>query len=347
MAENKEEEDLSAVWAELDAASREFRRNTDSDPVDEWRTRHGRFSGSAVGHVCTNACILDPIAKDVFGCTLTGMIHLCGIDQCTASVLCGAGHFACGLTGYELDRVRVHEWSASIGCDMPTQGNAHAARSNISYKKKRHASARTRRSSCRDIITGAITKILKNPDESVLVKKKWHVILAGIRRSTRTYEQECVVNHELPNMAIVEDIAQRHMIRGRMWNRERCSDERLKFYVDTICALWETVVPIMAQTRTETHMKIFAIGCLYKIQHGFDVRGNRILPEDEWLTKNLPLACDIGSYGFPKRFVTVGRNTLLEAFKHLVLTNKLTRADLDVTRNTGRGGEAGATAGKA
>jgi hypothetical protein len=132
-------------------------------------------------------------------------------------------------------------------------------------------------------------------------------------------------------MYTVQDLAERHLIRCRLWNREQCSDERMDFYVGAIGHLWQTVSTIMPTNRTETHMKIFAVGCLYMIQHGFTVDGNRILPVDQWLQDNLPLACEIGDYGFPKRFVTMGRNTLLEAFKQLVQRKQLRREDLDVT----------------
>ena len=327
-----DEDDLSAVWAEMAQASKEFRRSTNSDPVSEWRLRCGRFSGSACGHVCTNQCTLQPIMKDTFGCSQTGVIHECGIDKCSASVLCRAGNFVCGLTGYELGVVRVHEWSAAQQGDIPTGGDVTSATNAVQYKKRRYTTHRTRRTACWDVVRDVLKQVLQNPNEGKLILKKRAVALASIKRATRTYEQECAARGELPNMAIVEDIAQRHMMRARMWQRERCSEERLQFYVGVIYCLWETVVPIMAQNRTETHMKTFALGCLYKLQHGFDVNGNNILPEDEWLATNLPLACDMHSYGFPKRFVTVGRNTLLEAFKHLVLTNRLKVTDLDVTR---------------
>lgn len=326
------EEELNDIWNEMAVASKEFRKQAVSDPVAEWRTRCGQFSGSACGHVCTNECTLTRITADLFGCTQTGAIHTCGIDHCTASVLCKAGNFVCGITGYELDVVRVHEWSPAQEGDIPTGGDVTTATNAVQYKKRRYSTHRTRRSACWDVILSVVKQVLLNPNEGKLIEKKRNVALAAIRRGTRTYEQECAANGELPNMAVVEDIAQRHMMRSRLWGRERCSEERLHFYVGVIYCLWETVIPLMTQNRTETHMKTFALGCLYKLQHGFAVHGNNVIPEDDWLAANLPLACDIQTYGFPKRFVTVGRNVLLGAFQHLVRTNQLKSSDLDITR---------------
>jgi hypothetical protein len=321
-----------AIWEEMAKLSSMFMASKQRDPVVEWRARHGRFIGSACGHDCTPTCTLDPICKDTFGCVSTGAVHKCGIDECKASILAQDGHFVCGLTGYELGRVFMHEWSARISGDIETNGDTVKTLGRVQFKKKRSASSRTRRCSAREVISSVLSRVLQNPVEGELVEKKWEAALTTIKRSTQAYAQECMARGEYPSMVVVEDMAQRQMIRARLWQRERCGDDRRMFYVDVICQLWDTVAQIMARNRTETHIQIFALGCLYKLQHGFDVHGNRVLPADEWLSWNLPLASDIGAYGYPKRFITVGRTTLLEAFKHLVQTKRLKATDLTITR---------------
>ncbi len=319
------------VWEEMAEASRAFREAHSIDPVHEWRARNGPFAGSACGHTCVPSCTLVPVCKDTFGCATTGTIHDCGLDKCKESLLVREGHFVCRLTGYELGRVYVHAWSARIESDIATCGDTVNATSSIQYKKKRRSSVRSRKASAREIVAAVVKQVLQNPNETELTRKRWTLVTCAIKRATMVYAADCAAAGVLPNMTEVEDIAQRKLMRARLWQRERCKEDRLQFYVDVICNLWSTVAQIMTQNRTETHIKTFALGCLYKIQHGFDVHGNRILPEDEWLSWNLPLACDIVAYGFPKRFVTVGRNTLLDAFKHLVQTNRLKCTDLDVT----------------
>jgi hypothetical protein len=230
--------------------------------------------------------------------------------------------------------VQVHEWSPALGGDMATDGNTVRALNGVQFKKKRYASTRTRGAVFRDVATSVLESILQNKHEHEFMQKKWTAAITAIRRDTRVYEQTCAAQKTLPNMAVVEDIAQLQMIKSRMWLRERCTDERLAFYRDVICRLWTTVVPVMTQNRTETHMKTFALGCLFKLQHGFTVNNNTIIPEDDWLSWNLPLAGDIKAYGHSKRSVTAGRTALLEAFKHLVETKQLKRADMDVTSGT-------------
>jgi hypothetical protein len=131
-------------------------------------------------------------------------------------------------------------------------------------------------------------------------------------------------------MAVIEDNAECQLLQARLWNRVRCTDERLSFYVTAVYHLWMTVSAVIANNRTATHIQIFAIGTLYMIQHGFAVDGNCILPVDDWLRYNLPLVSELVEYGFPKRFVTMGRNTLLEAFKQLVVRKKLKRETLKI-----------------
>jgi hypothetical protein len=301
--------EMENAFAELDIVAAQIRAHVDIE--QEWRTRRAPFVASAVGHLCEEGCTLEPIAADLFGCTMTGAIHVCGLDKCVASLIVDTGFFVCGLTGIELGRVFVHAWSEALGAPTPTCGDTVAATNGVQYRKRRSSHSRARKPSVRSVIRDVIGAVLRNPHESTIVAGRLAAAHVHARRAVRQYGNVCTQEGTLPSMVHVENIMYEVLCRSQLWQREECTLQRAQFYTDIICNLWSTASHLPARHHTELHMQVFALGCLYKLQHGIDIRGHRLLPVDEWLVHNLPLACDIPNYGFPKRYVTKGRNALL------------------------------------
>jgi hypothetical protein len=322
--------EVEAAFAAMELVSAQLRATV--DVAGEWRRRRGPFTASAVGHTCTADCQLEPIAAERFGCTLTGAVHVCGLDTCVASMLVNTGYFVCGLTGIELGRVLVHAWSEALGNPRPTGGNAASVAAQVQFTKRRTSHSRSRKPAVRAVIGAVITAVLRNPGEAAIIAARMVTVQAHAHRAVRQYGVVCAEAGTLPSMVAVEDLMYATLRRAQLWQRQPCTPERAQFYTDIICNLWSTAANLPTRQHTELHMQVFALGCLYKMQHGIDIRGQRLLPVDEWLVHNLPLACDIPSYGFPKRYVTKGRNALLSAFKTLVCTNKLHRSDMVPTR---------------
>jgi len=329
-----DEAELAQAWADLALATKLYRVETKSDPVEEWRIRHGPFRGAAVGHVCTANCTLVSVCPDMFGCEETGATHLCGISDCKSAVLAATGFFVCALTGRELSVVRMHAWSGAIGADIETNGDTVAAIARVSFKPKRTPTARRRLASSNEVIRSVLSGLFWNPEYGNITRGMRKSANSRWRREAQQYIQDQRANGRLPSMCVVEDISQRQLMRSRLWQRQRCCEKRMDFYVATLAQLWKILSHAMQPNRTESHLRIFAIGAIYMIQHGLAVNQIRILPVDDWLVHNIPLACDVAAYGYEKKFITRGRNTILDAFKTLVETRTLKREDLDIAKGS-------------